>query len=152
MNIPIREWEKESPSPACRRILVVEDDELLRDTYKMLLCLESFEVEAAENGAEGLTLFKEQPFDLVLTDRNMPKMDGVGLIKSLRKLGSDVPIIMISGSLHSDPLPPDVAPEVCVALPKPAFPKEIRAAISFALSRENPHPSMLRGESWVAAA
>ena len=121
------------------RILVVEDDDLLRRTYEMLLRCEDFEVSCAENGAEGLRLFQEQPFDLILTDRNMPGMDGVGLIKAVRELSSHVPIIMISGSLSREPLEPDVAPEVCAALPKPVSAKEICAAIEFALNHGKQH-------------
>ena len=79
-------------------------------------------------------------------------MDGVEFIRTIRGLGSDVPIIVVSGSLDSDPLPSDVAQEVWAALPKPVFTQQLRAAVKFAIERNEQHHRMIRRESSAAAA
>jgi len=51
---------------------------------------------SAENGQEALELFRKEEFNVVLTDRNMPGMDGLTLVKEMRKLNKAVPIVMIT--------------------------------------------------------
>ena len=128
-----RKVEYISPDVPEARILVVDDDPLLRELYSMLLRLENYEIETAANGLEALERFKQHRFDLVLTDRNMPKVNGVALIRRLRKAGSNVPIVMISGSISENGLPDDVAREVSAALPKPISAGQMFAAVEFAL-------------------
>jgi CheY-like chemotaxis protein len=122
------------------RVLVVEDDELLRTLQAAIFGMEDYEVEPAENGAAALDLLATGHFDLVVTDREMPRMDGVTMIRKIRQNGSQVPIVMVSGSLWDSPLPPDVSSAVAAALPKPAFAAQILAAAAHALkpSRERP--------------
>jgi CheY-like chemotaxis protein len=119
--------------PPKPRILVVDDDHLLRELHAAILHLEGYSVETAEHGAEALRRLAAKPFDLVITDRNMPHLDGVGLIRKIRASGNPIPIVMVSGSLADSELPVDVAREVSVALPKPALPAQVLAAASFAL-------------------
>ena len=78
------------------RILVVDDERALRDTLKGILEDEGYDVTAAEDGAEALALFEKSPYDVVLCDIKMPKMDGVEVLEKLLELG-DVPVVMISG-------------------------------------------------------
>jgi CheY-like chemotaxis protein len=127
-----------TPAP---RILVVDDDPMLQDIFSMLLRLENYETETASDGQVALELLRARHFDLVLTDRNMPRMGGVGLIREIIARDMDVPIVMISGSLDGSPLPPDVAWRVAVALPKPALAAQILAAVAFAL---HPDPAERR--------
>ncbi len=79
------------------RVLVIDDDELTRTLLKRMLTGEGHEVEEALDGAEGLRLFGERPPDVVLTDINMPGLDGHEVITAIRVLHADVPIIAISG-------------------------------------------------------
>lgn len=78
------------------RILVVDDERAIRDTLKGILEDEGYDVTAAEDGAEALALFEKSPYDVVLCDIKMPKMDGVEVLEKLLELG-DVPVVMISG-------------------------------------------------------
>lgn len=78
------------------RILVVDDERAIRDTLKGILEDEGYDVMAAEDGAEALVLFEKSPYDVVLCDIKMPKMDGVEVLEKLLELG-DVPVVMISG-------------------------------------------------------
>lgn len=78
------------------RILVVDDERAIRDTLKGILEDEGYDVTAAEDGAEALALFEKSPYDVVLCDIKMPKMDGIEVLEKLLELG-DVPVVMISG-------------------------------------------------------
>ena len=85
------------------KILVVEDDQNLRITLTELLRLEGFVVVTARDGDEGyLQAMAHQP-DLVITDLNMPILDGVELARLLRRQGgkiSGVPIVALSANLN----------------------------------------------------
>ncbi len=75
-------------------ILVVDDSKMIRSIHKDMLTEGGYNVVTAENGYEALEMFHKEKFDLVLTDLNMPKMDGYLLTQELRKLNQDVPIII----------------------------------------------------------
>jgi DNA-binding response OmpR family regulator len=115
------------------RVLVVEDDPLLCGLYSLLLDQHGYETVTAENGEDALTQLASGAFDLMITDRAMPILDGSGLVLALRSAGSRIPVIMISGSLGLSPLLPGVAREISMTLTKPAHPKEILAAVAMAL-------------------
>lgn len=79
------------------RVLVIDDDEETRTLARAMLVGVGHEVEEAADGNDGLRIFKERPTDLVITDINMPGMDGHQVIVEFRKLHTRVPIIAISG-------------------------------------------------------
>jgi two-component system chemotaxis response regulator CheY len=64
-----------------RKILLVEDEDTLRDAYTMILLTQPYMVEVAKNGEEALELCKQQEFDLILLDLMMPRLDGVGFLQ-----------------------------------------------------------------------
>ena len=76
-------------------ILVVEDDNEIRELISEFLLTQQYKVELASDGLEGLTLFQKKEFDLVITDVMMPNMDGFQLCQTIRK-NSDIPIIMLT--------------------------------------------------------
>lgn len=79
-----------------KRILVIDDEPVLRITFQHLLEAQGYEVCVAANGQEGLDLFLEQPADLVITDILMPVLDGFATIEALRKASPTLPIIAMS--------------------------------------------------------
>ena len=81
-----------------KTILAVDDSGSLRQMVVFTLKSVGYQVTEAVDGQEALGLAKRQAFDLVLTDQNMPKMDGLTLIRSLRALPQyqGVPIIMLT--------------------------------------------------------
>ncbi len=79
------------------RVLVIDDDEQIRTLLKHMLVGAGHQVEEAVDGAEGLRLFGKRPPDLVLTDINMPGLDGHDVITAIRELHAYVPIIAVSG-------------------------------------------------------
>lgn len=84
------------------KILIIEDEEAIRRVLAKILCEEneSYEVDVAEDGIAGLEKIKENEYDLVLCDIKMPKMDGVELLEAVKKIDTEIPIVMISG--HGD--------------------------------------------------
>lgn len=80
------------------RILVAEDDEDILEMVSEFLELMGFEVALAENGMDALSLFVTDPFDLVLTDLNMPVMDGLSLAIHIKSKAPETPIVLITAS------------------------------------------------------
>lgn len=68
-----------------KKILIIEDDQFLRDLYKDLLTDEGYQVETAVDGDEGLMTMQKGGFDLVLLDIMLPKKDGLSILKELSK-------------------------------------------------------------------
>ena len=78
-------------------ILVVDDERSIRNSLKDILEYEEHQVQTAENGIEALKLIKNQCFDLIFCDIKMPEMDGIDVLKKIKKTNYDIPVIMISG-------------------------------------------------------
>jgi CheY-like chemotaxis protein len=79
------------------RIQVIDDDQAIRATIKLLLEREGHEVVLAEDGRRGLDQFRAGQFDLLIVDIFMPGMDGLETIRSIHRIQPDIPIIVISG-------------------------------------------------------
>ena len=79
-----------------KRILIVDDEENFRHMLSVILIKEGYEVETASNGDEALQKVIASPFDQVLCDIRMPRMDGLEFLREMRKAGSEVITIMMS--------------------------------------------------------
>ncbi len=77
-------------------ICVIDDQAMMRDSLEAALASQDHKVFAYENAQEALTMIKQQSFDVVLTDLRMPGMDGVGVLREMRRLGIDVPVILMT--------------------------------------------------------
>lgn len=78
-------------------ILVVDDEQGIREVLVEYLNLLGYEADAVENGKEALAVFDENKYDLVITDNNMPAMSGTELIKSIRRNCPFFPVIGFTG-------------------------------------------------------
>jgi two-component system, chemotaxis family, chemotaxis protein CheY len=80
------------------RILLVEDDARLRNLVARLMRVFGFrDIAQANNGEEALERLADGPVDLILTDMNMPGMDGIAMVRQLRRQGDTTPVIMLTG-------------------------------------------------------
>jgi DNA-binding NtrC family response regulator len=79
------------------RVLVMDDEEQLRDVLARALQHAGHEALQAENGADGMRMIKTQPVDLVVTDLVMPEMDGLEFIRELGRVRPGMRVIAISG-------------------------------------------------------
>jgi signal transduction histidine kinase len=89
-----------TPAPEKWRLLLVDDEEDIREVLTVALTDLGYLVLCAQNGQEALCLYKEQRPPIVLTDIKMPGMDGIELLKSVKRENPDAEIIMITG--HGD--------------------------------------------------
>jgi two-component system, NtrC family, nitrogen regulation response regulator NtrX len=78
-------------------ILIIDDEKAIRKTLTEILSFEGYKIEEAADGEEGLRKFREKPYDAVLCDIKMPKIDGIDFLQRAVEINTDVPIIMISG-------------------------------------------------------
>jgi two-component system, chemotaxis family, chemotaxis protein CheY len=91
--------EQTSYSQAPRRILIVDDSSLVRLYYRETLEKAGFAIEQAINGIEAMEKVLARPFDLVIVDINMPRMDGLSFLRALRRATPEVarlPALMIT--------------------------------------------------------
>ena len=79
------------------RILVVDDEEPVRELVAKTLASADYDVDTASNGAEALTRLKASEYDLLITDLKMPGMDGLSVIREARRQSTDMPIVIITG-------------------------------------------------------
>jgi two-component system chemotaxis response regulator CheY len=101
---PISEDSEPAPDlsinerPMTKRILTIDDSKTIRDMLKFTLVDAGFEVLQAVDGQDGVEVFAKEPVDLVITDINMPKMDGYGVIRHIRgKSGNkSTPILVLT--------------------------------------------------------
>ena len=78
------------------RILVIEDETRILDFLRVGLEAEGFVVDAAEDGATGLRLALSEPYDLVVLDLLLPRLDGLRLLIELRRARTDLPVLILS--------------------------------------------------------
>ncbi len=111
-------------------ILVVDDEPSYRKTIKRLLKREGHSVTLAEDGIDGLRILENKEFDMVLTDINMPNMNGWEFLEKLDALYPDLPAAIITGYLEkSDVTNSKVDSSTRKILRKPIKLKDIRELI-----------------------
>ncbi|MEM6587129.1 MAG: response regulator [Pseudomonadota bacterium] len=86
------------------KILAIDDSRTMRNLLQATLCPAGFDVDLAEDGEDGLRVFDDTDPDVVITDINMPKMDGFGFIEAARQRKRDrvVPILVLSTESGDD--------------------------------------------------
>lgn len=116
------------------RILVVDDEELIREVIKEYSLNEGYEVDEAENGEVALNLIEKNNYDLVIMDVMMPEMDGLTAIKELKEI-KNIPVIILSARKEEyDKLQGfDIGVDDYVT--KPFSPKELIARIKAVTKR-----------------
>jgi CheY-like chemotaxis protein len=132
---------RETP-PAQLRVLIAEDDALNRVVVSRMVELFGYEVVVAVDGREALETFCAAPFDLVLMDANMPRMNGVEALQGIRawELGQGsarVPVIALTGESAEAQRDVLLAAGFAAFLAKPFRVEELKAAIANALPSAN---------------
>lgn len=123
-----------------KKILLIEDDEIVREMFTAMLEHEGYSVSGAVNGFNGLALYNSMSFDLIITDIIMPEKEGIETIVEIRKNNKKIPIIAVSGGGRINP---DSYLEIAKALganyvfSKPVQRKEFLAAINECLELNN---------------
>lgn len=120
----------------CRRVLVLEDDDTLREMFSCILASLGYKVDSAGDGEAGWQRFCQsdgaspESYDLLITDNNMPRLSGIDLVKRLRLTGIHVPIILVSSAIPEEAHLLDLA----AILSKPFAMEELLAAVEGVLA------------------
>lgn len=120
------------------QILIIDDDEAMRDLMSRALRMKGYDVLVARDGGEGIAEWDRVHPDLVITDLYMPNVDGIETILALRTRKPGLPIVATSGGdSRASFLALDSAGDLgaTVVLPKPFAPDELWAAVETALER-----------------
>lgn len=118
------------------RILVVDDEEIVGESCKRILEEDGYEVETALSGEEALRKMKENPYDIVLTDLKMPGMDGMEVLKTIRKDYPDTIVIMITGFATVETAVESMKLGAFDYIPKPFTPDEVSIVVKKALDQK----------------
>lgn len=111
-------------------VLLADDSGTMRAIQRR--CLAKLGIEhvcEAEDGAQALALFETQAFDVVLTDWNMPNMDGLTLLQEIRKRNRDIPVVMITTEAERSRVVQAIQFGVSDYLVKPFTPDGLREKI-----------------------
>jgi CheY-like chemotaxis protein len=79
-------------------VLVVDDEEIMREILETLLSREGYDVRLAASGGEGLELARSLPFDAAIVDIMMPGLDGIATLDELKRIDVDLAVIIITAS------------------------------------------------------
>lgn len=123
------------------KVLVVDDEQNIRETLKEFLSKEGYEVSIAENGQDALDKFNTEKHDIIFMDVKMPGIDGVQAFRQIKKINPQTKVIIISGL--ADDITFDravtISPESVEAfLPKPFRPDDIRKCLEKIISGDKP--------------
>lgn len=117
------------------RILIVEDEQLLRDQLAEQLRAKDYVVDTAEDGEEGLYYATEYPIDLAIVDLGLPKLDGVQLIKKIREAGKEYPVLILTARDRWQEKVEGLESGADDYLTKPFHPEELLARLKVLLKR-----------------
>lgn len=110
-------------------VLIVDDDEVALLTLGSILRQEGFQALTARNGLEALGVLERESADMVIADQKMPHMDGPGLLKEMKKRGSSLPFIILTGHGTIDMAVASIKDGATDYMVKPFEPLEIVAAV-----------------------
>ncbi len=116
------------------RVLVVDDEEKIRNVIKEYAEFEGYEIDEAEDGMEAIAKCKTENYDIIIMDVMMPKLDGFSSIKEIKKI-KNIPVIMLSarGEEYDKLFGFEIGVDDYVV--KPFSPKELMARINAVLTR-----------------
>lgn len=120
---------------ATHKILVIDDEAIIREGLRQTLSLEGYQVEVAENGKVGLEKLQKTPFSVVISDLKMPIMNGLEVLKTIQILQPDVPVIIITGFATVDSAVEAMKNGAAEYLTKPFLPDQVTEKVQSAISK-----------------
>ncbi|MFA7346134.1 MAG: response regulator [Desulfurivibrionaceae bacterium] len=117
-------------------IMVIDDEKIVGDMAKLSFEQDGYEVETFLNGESALERLKERRFDVVVTDLKMKGVDGLEVLRSIKKLYPGVKVIMITAFANLDVAIEALRDDVHDFFPKPVKIKELKASVKRALGEE----------------
>jgi len=127
-----------------RRVLRVEDEadvrKTLTDILRAMRYAEPLEIEGVPDGRDGLDAVVRQRPDLVLLDLQMPRMDGLALLKQIREIEPRLPVIVISGTQENKMSSEALRHGAVAYLPKPFDLRHVEMLVTMFLDSTKPRP------------
>ncbi len=120
---------------AAQRILIIDDDEIMRDSCSQILLKEGYLVKVAKDGLDGLNVMKEESFDLVLLDLKMPVLGGMEVLKRIKEIDAEIVVIVVTGFATVESAVEAMKLGAYDFLPKPFTSAEFRLIINRALEK-----------------
>lgn len=117
------------------KILIVDDEKIIRDSFSRVLAKEGYTVEAVESGRLALEKVAEELFDIILLDLKMPGLDGLETLRELKSRDPDLVCIMITGYPTIESAVKAVKSGAYDYLTKPCDPEELRIVVARAVER-----------------
>jgi len=114
-------------------ILIIDDEEAIRDSFSQVLKREGYGVKAAKDGREGLKFFKEEFFHVVLLDLKLPGLDGMRILSKIKEENPETPVIIITGFATIESAVEAMKRGALNYLAKPCSPGELRHIVKKAL-------------------
>ena len=121
------------------RVLVVEDDEFLREINQQILVSAGYDVEVAEDGSMAWDRLQLQGYDLLVTDNQMPNVSGMELVQKIRGAGLTLPVVMATGTLPGNGFARSHAHCPVTTVLKPYTHTELLATVNAVLGRDRNH-------------
>lgn len=136
-----------APVPTKRRILYADDVRELRELMMVALARDGYSVDCVTDGAQALEKLHAEPapFDLLITDHHMPRMNGIELVKNLRREGYPGKILIFSSDLSQELNSAYRELRVEKFLFKPVFPSVLRQVLKDIFSTR---PAEFRSDGW----
>jgi CheY-like chemotaxis protein len=130
------EAPREEVETGSERVLLIDDDRVLLSVTREILERLGYAVDAYVEPEQALETFKANPraWDLIVTDRSMPKMTGEELVTAMKKVRDDVPVLMLSGFVSIEDIERLTAVGIDSVIGKPVLPDELAAAVRAVLS------------------
>ena len=116
-------------------ILVMDDEETMRDSCRQALCRDGNRVAVAEDGLKGLALLKRESFDLVILDLKMPGLSGMEVLKKIKEDNPEATVIVITGYATVESAVEAMKRGAYDFIPKPFTPDSLRTIVKRALDR-----------------
>ena len=116
-------------------ILVIDDEETMRDSCRQTLCRHGNRVKVAEDGLKGLAMLEKESFDLVILDLKMPGLSGMGVLRKIKQEDTEVAVVVITGYATVESAVEAMKSGAYDFIPKPFTPDSLRAIVNRALEK-----------------
>ena len=117
------------------KILIIDDERIIIESCSRILKNDDYQIDAVQDGLEGLKKIDESRYDIVILDIMMPKLDGLEVLRRIKEGNPDVDVIMITGLSQIDTAVKSMKLGAYDYLPKPFEPDELKLVVARALER-----------------
>lgn len=138
----------DAEKPARYRILIADDSEVCCVLLAMVLRKTDHDVHCVYDGVQALEALRNERFDLVILDQEMPKLDGLGALAVIRIIQPRLPVVVCSGSITEEQARRYERLGVTIIVKKPVDPLRLRGIVNEIMERTEQHAEVLSNEPW----